>query len=192
MPSQTRCPWALKNPIETAYHDQEWGVPLRDARKLFELLVLEGAQAGLSWDTILAKRDEYRRAFDGFDPEKVARYDGRKIARLMANPGIVRNRLKVESAITNARAYLDLSASGVDFSRFLWAYVDGKPVRNAWQRMEQVPASTALSEAISKALKRRGFRFVGPTIIYAFMQAAGLVNDHLVSCYRYGSVGTER
>jgi len=188
MPTLTRCPWSLKNPLLSAYHDQEWGVPLRDNRKLFELLLLEGAQAGLSWDTILAKRSNYRRAFDRFDPVKMARYDAAKIQSLMADSGIVRNRLKIESAIGNARAYLDLHSSGTDFSELLWDYVDHKPLRNAWQRAEQVPASTPVSAAISKELKRRGFRFVGSTIVYSFMQAAGMVNDHLLSCFRYCAV----
>ncbi|RPI41121.1 MAG: DNA-3-methyladenine glycosylase I [Betaproteobacteria bacterium] len=192
MPPPTRCPWALRNPLQTAYHDREWGVPLHDNRKLFELLVLEGAQAGLSWDTILAKRAEYRHAFDRFDPVKIARYDAAKIGSLMANSGIVRNRLKIEAAVANARAYLDLRSGGVDFADLLWRYVDGKPVRNAWRRMEQVPASTPVSETISRELKRRGFRFVGPTIVYAFMQAAGMVNDHLVSCFRHRELGAER
>lgn len=167
-------------------------MPLHDNRKLFELLVLEGAQAGLSWDTILAKRAEYRHAFDRFDPVKIARYDAAKIGSLMANSGIVRNRLKIEAAVANARAYLDLRSGGVDFADLLWRYVDGKPVRNAWRRMEQVPASTPVSETISRELKRRGFRFVGPTIVYAFMQAAGMVNDHLVSCFRHRELGAER
>jgi DNA-3-methyladenine glycosylase I len=181
----TRCAWALTKPIHIAYHDTEWGVPLRDNRKLFEMLVLEGAQAGLAWDTILAKRENYRRAFDAFDPAKIARYDDRKVRMLLADAGIVRNRLKIDATIGNARAYLELQSSGTDFSRLLWSFVDDRPIRNAWRSSDQVPASTPVSEAISKELKRRGFRFVGSTIMYAFMQATGMVNDHLMTCFRY-------
>jgi len=189
MKTPTRCAWAVKNPLETAYHDAEWGVPRNDARGLFELLLLEGAQAGLSWDTILAKRSGYRRAFDGFDPKKIARYDARKIASLMADPGIVRNRLKIQAAIGNAQAYLAFARPERDFPEFLWAFVGGKPIRNRWQSMSEVPASTTISDAMSKALKQRGFRFVGSTILYAFMQASGMVNDHLVDCFRHRAVG---
>jgi DNA-3-methyladenine glycosylase I len=185
MPMPMRCSWASRNPLQCAYHDEEWGVPLHDSRKLFELLLLEGAQAGLSWDTILAKRENYRRAFDRFDPDRMARYDTGKVQALMADSGIVRNRLKIEAAITNARAYLEMQAGGMDFSQFLWAFVDGRPIRNGWRRMDEVPASTPLSDALSKELRRRGFRFVGTTITYAFMQASGMVNDHLLSCFRY-------
>jgi DNA-3-methyladenine glycosylase I len=181
----TRCAWALTKPIHIAYHDTEWGVPLRDNRKLFEMLVLEGAQAGLAWDTILAKRENYRRAFDAFDPAKIARYDDRKVRMLLADAGIVRNRLKIDATIGNARAYLELQSSGTDLSRLLWSFVDDRPIRNAWRSSDQVPASTPVSEAISKELKRRGFRFVGSTIMYAFMQATGMVNDHLMTCFRY-------
>ncbi|MCC7080782.1 MAG: DNA-3-methyladenine glycosylase I [Burkholderiales bacterium] len=180
-----RCAWAQKNARLGAYHDREWGVPLFDSRKLFELLLLEGAQAGLSWDTILAKRAAYRRAFDRFDPEKIARYRPAKLNALMADPAIVRNRQKIEAAVTNARAYLGLHAAGTDLSRLLWSFVDGMPIDGARSRTGDVPVTTPVSDAISKELKRRGFRFVGSTTIYAFMQAAGLVNDHLIGCFRY-------
>jgi len=182
---RTRCGWVNDDPLYIAYHDEEWGVPLHDDRRLFEMLVLEGAQAGLSWYTILRKRESYRRAFDEFDPERVARYDEKKAASLLRDPGIVRNRLKVNAAISNARAWLDLRESGVQFSDFLWDFTGGKPVVNAWRRLEDVPASTPASEAMSKALKKLGFRFVGPTICYAFMQAVGMVNDHVTSCFRW-------
>lgn len=188
MDERIRCPWTLSNPINVPYHDAEWGVPLRDARALFELLILEGAQAGLSWTTILAKRGNYRKAFDGFDPARIARYSPAKVERLMQDAGIVRNRLKIESTIGNARAYLDLQQRGVAFDEFLWGFVDGKPVRNAWRRSEQVPVSTPVSDRLSKALKRSGFRFVGTTIMYAFMQASGMVNDHLVTCFRHSEI----
>ena len=180
----TRCGWVNNDPLYVAYHDEEWGVPVHDDRKLFEMLILEGAQAGLSWYTILKKREAYRRAFDGFDVERIAGYDERKIASLLEDPGIVRNRLKVRASVVNARAWLDLRASGVGFSKFLWEFAGGAPVINAWRRLEEVPASTSVSEAMSKALERRGFRFVGPTICYAFMQAVGMVNDHVTSCFR--------
>ncbi len=174
-----------EDPLYISYHDEEWGVPVRDDRELFELLLLEGAQAGLSWYTILKKREGYRRAFDGFDPERMARYGEEKIASLLADAGIVRNRLKVHSAIGNARAWLDLRESGVGFGDFLWGFTGGETIVNAWRRLDDVPASTPASQAMSKELKRRGFRFVGPTICYAFMQAAGMVNDHLVTCFRW-------
>ena len=180
----TRCGWVNDDPLYVAYHDEEWGVPVRDDRKLFEMLILEGAQAGLSWYTILKKRAAYARAFDGFDPERIARYDERKVASLLGDPGIVRNRLKVRAAIGNARAWLDLRESGAGGPDFLWELAGGAPVVNAWRRLEDVPASTPVSEAMSKALRRRGFRFVGPTICYAFMQAVGMVNDHVTSCFR--------
>jgi len=192
MDDRTRCTWAMSKAIHVPYHDEEWGVPLRDSRGLFELLTLEGAQAGLSWDTILAKRENYRRAFDRFDPVRIARYDAKKIAALMNDAGIVRNRLKIESTIGNARAWLDLEQSGTDFAAFVWSFVYGHPIRNAWQRSDQVPASTPVSDQLSKALKQRGFRFVGTTIMYAFMQASGMVNDHLVSCYRYSAIASLR
>jgi DNA-3-methyladenine glycosylase I len=188
MPDPCRCAWARKNALLAAYHDLEWGVPLHDSRKLFELLLLEGAQAGLSWDIILAKRTNYRRAFDRFDPRKMARYDARRIDALLADPGIVRNRLKVEAAVGNARAYLAMRTAGIDFSEFVWSFVDGRPIVNAWRDSARVPASTPISDALGKELKALGFRFVGSTIAYAFMQAAGLVNDHLTSCFRYAEL----
>lgn len=175
-----RCAWAgLDDPLMLAYHDEEWGVPSHDPRHLFEMLILEGAQAGLSWRTILHKRENYRRAFDGFDPRKIARYDARKVRSLLQNAGIVRNRLKIESAISNARAALTIE----DLDRYLWTFV-GRPIRNAWRSLKEIPARTPESDAMSKDLKRRGFRFVGSTICYAFMQAVGLVNDHTVDCFR--------
>ena len=183
--TRTRCSWVNDDSLYVAYHDEEWGVPVRDDRRLYEMLVLEGAQAGLSWYAILKKREAYRRAFDGFDPDRIARYDDKKIASLLEDPGIVRNRLKVQAAIGNARAWLDLRESGIRFSEFLWAFSGGAPVVNAWRRLEDVPAATPVSEAMSKALKARGFRFVGPTICYAFMQAVGMVNDHVTSCFRW-------
>uniref|UniRef100_A0A831TAP8 DNA-3-methyladenine glycosylase I n=1 Tax=Thermorudis peleae TaxID=1382356 RepID=A0A831TAP8_9BACT len=179
-----RCAWA-STPLSIAYHDQEWGVPVHDDRTLFEMLVLEGAQAGLSWLTILAKREAYRAAFDFFDPELVARYDDRKVVQLLANPGIVRNRQKIEAAIQNARAFLAVQQEFGSFDAYVWRFVDGRPKRNAWRRLEELPGSTPESEALSQDLRRRGFRFVGPTICYAFMQAVGMVNDHLVDCFRY-------
>lgn len=180
-----RCGWAGDDPLYIQYHDEEWGVPIYDDQQLFEFLILEGAQAGLSWITILRKREGYRRAFDGFDAEKIARYDEQKVAQLLSDPGIVRNRLKVGAAIGNARAYLDLRQSEGDFSDFIWSFVDGKPIINAWPSMKEVPANTPQSDAMSKALKKRGFKFVGTTICYAFMQAAGLVNDHITPCFRH-------
>ena len=191
MPEPSRCAWARKNALLAAYHDREWGVPLRDPRKLFELLLLEGAQAGLSWEVILAKRANYRRAFDRFDARRMARYDARKVAALLADPGIVRNRLKVEAAVGNARAYLALRAAGIDFSELVWSFVDGRPIVNARRASAQIPASTPISDALARELKRRGFRFVGSTIVYAFMQASGMVNDHLTSCFRYAETAGE-
>ncbi len=179
-----RCPWA-KTPLEIAYHDKEWGVPLHDDRALFELLILEGAQAGLSWSTILNKRENYRAAFDRFDVRKIARYDDERIAKLLLNPGIVRNRLKVRAAVENAKAFLQTQKEFGSFDAYLWSLVDGRPIRNKWRSMGQAPATTPQSDAMSKDLTERGFRFVGPTICYAFMQAAGMVNDHLVTCFRY-------
>jgi DNA-3-methyladenine glycosylase I len=183
-----RCEWA-GTPLSIEYHDQEWGVPLHDDQRLFEFLILEGAQAGLSWETILKKRDNYRMAFDGFDPQVVAAYNNEKVAALLADPGIVRNRLKIASAIRNAQAYLQVQAEFGSFDTYLWRFVDGKPVVNAWQSMRELPASTPLSDTLSKDLKQRGFNFVGSTICYAFMQAVGLVNDHVVSCFRYEELG---
>jgi DNA-3-methyladenine glycosylase I len=179
-----RCTWA-KNELAIRYHDEEWGVPVHDDRRLFEFLILEGAQAGLSWDTILRKRENYRAAFDGFDPARVARYDQRKIARLLADPGIVRNRLKVASAVANARAFLAVQDEFGSFDAYAWRFVDGRPRVNAWRRGQQIPARTAESDGLSKDLQKRGFRFVGSTICYAFLQAVGMVNDHLVDCERY-------
>ncbi|MDX1384090.1 MAG: DNA-3-methyladenine glycosylase I [Thermoanaerobaculia bacterium] len=179
-----RCPWAGEDPLSIAYHDEEWGVPTHDDRALFELLILEGAQAGLSWSTILAKREGYLRAFAGFDPERVARFNRRSVARLLADPGIVRNRLKVESAIRNARAFLEVQEDEGSFDRYVWRFVDGRPRVGRWASSAEVPASTPESDALSKDLKARGFSFVGTTICYAFMQAAGLVDDHLATCFR--------
>jgi DNA-3-methyladenine glycosylase I len=179
-----RCPWCGADPLYRAYHDEEWGVPSRDERHLFEMLILEGAQAGLSWLTILRKRDGYRRAFDAFDAERMARYADADVARLLADPGIVRNRLKIEAAIGNARALLGLREGGIDFATWLWRYVDGRQVRNSWRELTEVPARTPQSDAMSRDLKRLGFKFVGSTICYAFMQSVGMVNDHLVGCFR--------
>jgi len=181
-----RCQWSQGvSDAYLAYHDDEWGVPVRDDRVQFEFLVLEGAQAGLSWSTVLHKRDGYRRAFAGFDPEKVARFDKRKIESLIENPAIIRNRLKINSAVTNARAFLDLVETEGSFSDYIWSFVDGQPIQNRWKGDGDVPASTSISDALSKDLKKRGFKFVGSTIIYAHMQATGLVNDHIVGCYRH-------
>jgi DNA-3-methyladenine glycosylase I len=180
-----RCTWANPaNPRYLDYHDREWGVPCHDENQLFEMLNLEGAQAGLSWETILNKRDNYRAAFDGWDPEKIARYDEAKVAELLANPGIVRNRLKVAAAISNARAYLAMREQGLTLERYLWDFVDGQPIVNAWPKGER-PAKTALSDRISKDLGKRGFKFVGSTIIYAYMQSMGIVDDHDVDCFRH-------
>jgi len=183
-----RCPWAEAE-LNHVYHDTEWGVPSHDDRHLFEMLILEGAQAGLSWSTILKKRENYHRAFDGFDVRKVARYDARKEAKLLADPGIVRNRLKVRAAALNARAFLAVQEEFGSFDRYLWAFVGGRPIGNRWKGMREVPATTQESDALSRDLKRRGFTFVGSTICYAFMQAVGMVNDHAVSCFRHGEVG---
>lgn len=183
----TRCDWA-KNDLAIRYHDAEWGVPARDDRKLFEFLILEGAQAGLSWDTILRKRENYRAAFDGFDAEKIALYDAKKIAELLLNEGIVRNRLKIAAAVQNAQGYLKIREEFGSFDSYVWQFVGGKPIVNSWKSMSEVPAKTSVSDAMSRDLKKRGFNFVGSTIMYAFMQACGLVNDHLVSCFRYRQV----
>jgi len=182
-----RCPWAKKE-LDILYHDTEWGVPLHDDRALFELLILEGAQAGLSWSTVLAKRENYRPAFDGFDPVKVAGYDAGKVAELLSNPGIIRNRLKIASAIGNAAAYLKVCEEFGSFDAYLWQFVGNRPIQNAWRELAQLPARTAESDAMSRDLLQRGFKFVGSTICYAFMQAAGMVNDHLVDCPRYREV----
>jgi DNA-3-methyladenine glycosylase I len=178
------CPWA-KNELYLDYHDREWGVPLHDDRALFEMLILEGAQAGLSWETILRKREAYRKAFDHFDAEKVARYSEARLARLLENPGIVRNRLKVQAAVTNAKKFLEVSKEFGTFDRYIWSFVDGKPIRNARRTLKEVPAKTPESDAMSKDLVKRGFKFVGSTICYAFMQATGMVNDHLIDCPRW-------
>lgn len=183
-----RCPWCEGFDLYREYHDTEWGVPLRDDRALFELLILEGAQAGLSWSTVLKKRETYRLAFDHFSPDTIARYDDRKIAELLANPGIIRNRLKVSATITNAQATLRLQESGQTLSGFVWQFVHGRPIQNAWRSLSEVPAKTAESDAMSKALLKAGFKFVGSTICYAFMQASGMVNDHLVTCHRHAKV----
>jgi DNA-3-methyladenine glycosylase I len=184
----TRCAWVGDDPLYRAYHDREWGVPLHDDNHLFEFLTLEGAQAGLSWLTILRKRFGYREAFAGFDPELVARFDGAKVAELLANPGIVRNRLKVESAITNARAFLAVRQDFGSFDAYQWRFVDGRPICNAWKTIGEIPASTPVSDAMSRDLKQRGFRFVGSTICYAHMQAVGMVNDHTVDCFRWREI----
>jgi len=184
--TRTRCDWA-RTPLGVAYHDREWGVPVHDDRTLFEFLTLEGAQAGLSWETILRKRDAYRAAFAGFDPARVARFTASRVERLLDNPGIVRNRLKIESAVSNARAFLAVQDGFGSFDGYVWRFVDGQPRRNAWHALREIPARTAESDALSRDLKRRGFRFVGSTICYAFMQAVGLVNDHLTTCFRYAS-----
>ncbi len=181
-----RCPWCGDDPLYVAYHDNEWGVPCHDDRRLFEFLILEGAQAGLAWITILRKREAYRRAFDDFDPALVARYGDADVARLLADPGIVRNRLKIAATIANARAFLAVQSQFDSFDAYLWRFVDGKPVRNAWRTMAEIPAETAISAAMSRELKARGFKFVGATICYALMQAIGMVDDHLVSCHRHG------
>ena len=185
---RTRCPWPGDDPLYVAYHDEEWGVPVRDDRALFAKLLLDGAQAGLSWITILRKRDGYYRAFDDFDPEKMAAYDEARIEALLQNPEIVRNRQKVNAFVKNARAYLRFRDEEGSFSDFLWSFVDGEPIVNARETLAEVPAETDESGAMSEALKARGFSFVGPTICYAFMQAVGMVNDHLVSCFRYHQV----
>lgn len=186
--ARVRCEWALGHPLLTGYHDEEWGVPVRDDRELFEKLVLDGAQAGLSWLTILKRREGYRRAFHGFDPERIAAYGEEDVARLLADPGIIRNRQKVRSAIGNARAYLALRDELGSFSGYLWGFVDGRPVVNRPRRVADVPAETETSRRLSKDLRARGFSFVGPTIVYAFMQAVGMVNDHTVDCFRQREV----
>lgn len=180
-----RCGWVNEDPLYIDYHDQEWGVPVHDDRLLFEYLILEGAQAGLSWYTILKKRENYRVAFDHFEPEIIAFYDDKKIEELLSNEGIVRNRLKIQSAITNARAYLKIADEFDSFSNYIWSFVDGKPIQNHFENLKDVPATTDISDKLSKDLKKRGFKFIGSTICYAFMQAVGMVNDHLVTCHCY-------
>lgn len=190
--AKVRCGWAGTDPTYVAYHDTEWGVPVHDERRLFEFLILEGAQAGLSWITILRKRDAYCAAFDDFDPNAVARYDSRRIEKLLGNAGIVRNRLKLESAVKNARAFLKVQAEVGSFAEYQWGFVDGKPIVNHWSSLKQVPARTAVSDKLSKDLKQRGFSFVGSTIIYAHMQAVGMVNDHVIDCFRHAPLAKSR
>lgn len=185
--SKTRCSWAVSE-LALAYHDNEWGAPVHDDRLLFEFLILEGAQAGLSWETILRKRENYRKAFDGFDPARVARFDARRVEHLLADPGIVRNRLKVAAAVKNAALFLEIQREFGSFDKFIWQFVGGKPKQNAWNNASQVPSHTTESDAMSRELLRRGFRFTGSTICYAFMQAVGMVNDHFTSCFRYRQV----
>ena len=188
MGKPTRCWWAGDDPLYVAYHDEEWGVPVHDDRRLFEMLILEGAQAGLSWITILRRREGYRRAFDGFDPERIARYTERKKAALLQDEGIIRNRAKIDAAVRNAQAFLELREETSDFDRFLWDFVAGKPKQNRFKERGEILPETPESKALSKELKRRGFNFVGPTICYAFMQAVGMVNDHLTGCFRHRQV----
>ncbi|NCW90509.1 MAG: DNA-3-methyladenine glycosylase I [Rhodocyclales bacterium] len=183
--SEAVCPWCTGFDLYRHYHDEEWGVPLRDDRALFELLILEGAQAGLSWSTVLKKREHYRRVFDGFEPEVIAQYDEAKVAALLADPGIIRNRAKVAATIQNAKSFLAIRETGQSFSDYLWQFVDNTPIQNHWANMAEVPTSTPQAVAMSKALQKLGFKFVGPTICYAFMQAAGMVNDHLTHCPRH-------
>ncbi len=181
-----RCKWVgTKNPLMVAYHDREWGKPVKKDRKLFEFLILEGAQAGLSWETILNRRENYRKVFKGFEPEKLARLNDKQLKTILKNPGIIRNRLKVYSVRTNARAYLEVRKEFGTFSKYLWAFVGGQPITNKWKKLSEIPANTPASDAMSKDLKKRGFKFVGSTICYAFMQATGMVNDHTVDCFRY-------
>jgi DNA-3-methyladenine glycosylase I len=186
-----RCHWA-QNEFNIPYHDEEWGVPVHDEKKWFEFLILEGAQAGLSWDTILRKRARYREVFDGFDPEKVARYDKKKVRELLRDPGIIRNKLKINAAIENARAFLKVQEEFASFDSYIWRFVNGRPKQNAWKTHKQVPARTPLSDAVSKDLQKRGFRFVGSTICYALMQATGMVNDHVKSCFRCADLSSRR
>jgi DNA-3-methyladenine glycosylase I len=189
MDNKKRCEWVpLDNPLYMKYHDEEWGVPVYDDRLLFEFLILEGAQAGLSWITILKKRENYKKAFDDFDPYKVARYEQKKIEELMQNSGIVRNRRKIEAAVQNARAFLEVQAEFGSFAAFMWNFVQGKPIIDHWKTLKEIPAKTPLSDTISKTLQKKGFKFVGSTIIYSHMQATGMVNDHTVDCFRYREV----
>ena len=183
-----RCNWSVSDPIYIKYHDKEWGVPVHNERKLFEMIVLDGAQAGLSWLTILKKRENYRKAFDNFDPKKVAKYDKRKITQLLKNDGIVRNKLKIESAVTNAKAFLKVKKEFGTFDKYIWQFIGGKTKVNSWKELKEIPATSKESDAMSKDLKARGFKFVGSTICYAFMQAAGMVNDHTVDCFRYNEL----
>jgi DNA-3-methyladenine glycosylase I len=189
---QPRCRWCGTDPLYVRYHDGEWGVPVHEEHRHFEFLILEGAQAGLSWITILRKREAYREAFAGFDPERVARFGGPDVERLLGNPGIVRNRLKIESAVRNARAFLAVQDAFGGFDRYVWGFVGGRPIRNRWTSWEETPATSPQSETLSRDLRRRGFSFVGPTIVYAHMQATGLVNDHVVGCFRHAEVARLR
>ena len=190
--AKPRCAWCGTDPLYVRYHDREWGVPVHDEHRHFEFLILEGAQAGLSWITILRKRENYREAFAGFDPARVARFGRREVARLLKNPGIVRNRLKIESAIKNARAFLEVQDEFDGFDRYVWRFVGGKPIQNRWKEMQDTPTTTPESDALSKDLKKRGFTFVGSTIIYAHMQAIGMVNDHVVDCFRHKQVARRK
>ncbi len=187
--TKQRCPWSGEDPLYQHYHDTEWGVPVRSDRKLFEFLILEGAQAGLSWITVLRKREAYRAAFAGFDWNKVAAFDARKIDALLQNEGIIRNRLKIKGAVTNAKAFIKVRDEFGTFSKYIWDFVGGTPIQNTWKAVKDVPAITEIAERISKDMKKRGFTFVGPTIIYAHMQATGMVNDHITSCFRHTQVG---
>jgi DNA-3-methyladenine glycosylase I len=187
-----RCPWCLSHPLYIEYHDREWGVPVHDDRKWFEFLLLEGVQAGLSWFLILKKRENYRQAYDGFDFEKIASYGENKIARLLADPGLVRNRAKIRASVSNARAFIRIREEFGSFDSYIWPFVGNKPLRNRWRSIEQLPARTDLSAALSKDLVRRGFKFVGSTIIYAHMQATGMVNDHLIGCFRYKKLKSKK
>lgn len=192
MSDLARCPWGTADPLYVAYHDEEWGVPEHDDHRLFEMLILEGAQAGLSWLTVLKRREGYRRAFDGFDPALVARYDDAKIAALLADPGIIRNKLKVHAAVQNARSFLAVQDAFGSFDAYIWQFVGGAPRQNGFVELREIPAETPEARAMSKDLLARGFKFAGPTICYAFMQACGLVNDHLVTCFRYNQVQDQR
>ena len=187
-PMKPRCPWCVSDPEYLAYHDLEWGVPVHDDRTHFEFIILDGAQAGLSWLTILKRRENYRRAFDRFDPEVVAAYDQKKVEALLLDQGLIRNRRKIESTVTNARAFLEIQKEFGTFDAYIWSFVNGDTIKNAWKDLSEIAPETAESRAMSRDLKKRGFKFVGPTICYAYMQAAGLVNDHLVDCFRYGEV----
>lgn len=183
--NKKRCDWCKNDPLYIDYHDNEWGIPVYDDQKLFEFLILEGAQAGLSWITVLKKRENYRHCFDNFDPEKIARYNKNKVKKLLTNPGIIRNRLKIASTILNAKTYLEIVKNYGSFSDFIWNFVDGKPIKNKWKNSKEVPAKSCISDAMSNELKKKGFKFVGSTICYAFMQAVGMVNDHIADCFRH-------
>ena len=187
-----RCEWAIKNEFEQSYHDNEWGMEIHDDRRLFEFLVLEGAQAGLSWSTILRKREGYRRAFDNFDAQKISKYSENTVSQLLTNSEIIRNRLKINATITNARAFLQVQKEFGSFDNYIWQFVNGRPIQNSWEKITDIPTSTPESEAMSKDLQKRGFKFVGSTICYAFMQAVGMVNDHVVGCFRYKELKNKR